>query len=237
MPDSSKADESVIARIAKALGVVSGEKPVDATQPADAAQEAPETASTNPDQSEDVAKAEAAADAPTAESEGAADATVEGVEKAVEQTMDTDHAPMTGSHSHEHVSHMAVVTHGHDHSHDNDSYHGHSHVAKAEDLAPLFGELITAEVAKAVEAVKAESAEAIAKAQVNDEHIVELINTALEPIAKAFEDFAVAFARQPITPNVTARIEPKDAGAPVDPSAVNNMDMGSALRYLLHGSR
>lgn len=99
-------------------------------------------------------------------------------------------------------------------------------------------ELVTAAVTKAFEARDAAQAETIAKATVTDDHIREIVTTTLEPLAKAIEDFSVAFARQPVTPNVTARIDPNDTGATaVDPAAIRSMDMSTALRALLHGSR
>jgi hypothetical protein len=78
--------------------------------------------------------------------------------------------------------------------------------------------------------------EEISKAQPTDEHLAELIEQKTAPLAKAIEDFAVAFARQPKTPNVTKDIVPN--GGP-DPKAVyatvKDMEYGDALQVLLHG--
>jgi len=97
-------------------------------------------------------------------------------------------------------------------------------------LKPLQDEIAT------LTAQLAEAREQVSKAAPADEHTLELIDQKLEPITKAIEDFAVAFARLPRTPNVTKDIQPGAASAngEVDLQAVQNMDFPTATRHLLH---
>ena len=54
----------------------------------------------------------------------------EAVAKAMQQTSESDHAPFSGSHTHKHASHVAVVYHDHAHAHNDDSFHSHSQSAE-----------------------------------------------------------------------------------------------------------
>ena len=178
---------------------------------------------------------------------------------------DGSHPRMTGKHSHEHAAFYAMQSHGHMHEHDNDGDHYHGHVLKAEDAGLPDGwtlvshddlvKMLAAEpvakaepppeltaqleqVSKALEDSKAK-AEELQKAIPTDEHIAELVNKALEPIAKSIEDLAVAFSRQPRTPNVTTQIRPDGVttnGTQALPDDVKG-DFSAALRYLTDPAR
>jgi hypothetical protein len=153
-----------------------------------------------------------------------------------------------------------MQSHSHAHEHANDGDHAHGHVLKAEDaglpegwtlvsrdeLVKLLGADPVAkaetgepgqleQITKAMEESRTQLAE-LQKAIPSDEHISELVSKQLEPLAKAIEDFAVAFNRQPKTPNVTKDIPP-GSGLPDGKAihaAIKDMDFEEATRYLLH---
>ncbi len=65
----------------------------------------------------------------------------------------------------------------------------------------------------------------------------ERIGAALEPVAKAFEDYGIQQARRPLTPNVTAAISHEKnggAGAAEKAKAVQGMTFSDAVKYLAH---
>jgi hypothetical protein len=176
-------------------------------------------------------------------------------------TADGSHAAMMGKHTHDHPAFYAMQSHSHAHEHANDGDHAHGHVLKAEDaglpegwtlvsredLVKLLGVgdgLSKAEteepgqfeqITKAMNESRTQLAE-LQKAIPSDEHIAELIAKGLEPLAKAIEDFAVQFNRQPKTANVTRDIPP-GSGLPDGKAihaAIKDMDFEEATRYLLH---
>ncbi|GAC1648705.1 MAG: hypothetical protein NVS4B6_23630 [Mycobacterium sp.] len=87
-------------------------------------------------------------------------------------------------------------------------------------------------------ATLAAKSDEISKAQPTDDHLAEIVDEKLKPLlAKAIEDFAVAFNRAPQGQNVTKDISPRPAatnGAAVG-QTIKDMDFESATRYLLHG--
>jgi hypothetical protein len=76
--------------------------------------------------------------------------------------------------------------------------------------------------------------EEISKAQPTEEHLAELVKAQVEPLAKAIEDFAVKFNRQPVTPNVTQDIPPGTTTGTVTYADIKDKEYGEALRTLLH---
>jgi hypothetical protein len=108
------------------------------------------------------------------------------------------------------------------------------------DIEKAVAEIVDAKlkpITDQLEAIVSKS-ESISKAVPTDEHLAELVKAQVEPLVKAWEDFAVAFNREPKTPNVTEDIPPGGlpaAATKVAYAKIKDMEYGDAVRTLLHG--
>jgi hypothetical protein len=105
----------------------------------------------------------------------------------------------------------------------------------AVDIEKAVAEIVDAKLKPITEQLEAlvSKSEEVSKAVLTEERVAELVEEKTAKLAKAIEEFAVAFHRQPKTPNVTKDIPPDGANGQT-PKLDPDTEYGEAVRILLH---